>query len=123
MDRETWQKGSLNGSGTHVMAPYATTPLEDLISSDDDDMVSLRLADHMQNMSLNPMSTRFIGKSSGIMMIQKAIDLKKEYTGDDDRHDNILQPKRAEFYGCFPVRLFNGIHRFDLTSLEVGNGS
>jgi len=93
------------------MAPYATAPLEDLISSDDDDMVSIRLANHMQNMSLNPMLSRFIGKSSGIMLVQKAIDLKKEYTGDEEvhRHDNILMPKRPEHHGGFPVRLFHGI--------------
>lgn len=110
MDRETWQKGSVNGSG-HLMSPYATTPLEDLISSDEDDMVSVRLAGDMQNMSLNPMTSRFIGKSSGIMLVQKAIDLKKEYTGDDEIHqrDDILQPKRPEFRGCFPVRLFVAI--------------
>ncbi|KAG0702839.1 fungal-specific transcription factor domain-containing protein [Suillus ampliporus] len=103
MDRETWLKGNMNGSTSHVMTPYATTPLEDLVSSDDDEMVSVRLADHMQNMSINPMTTRFFGKSSGIMLVQKAIDLKKEYTGDDEihRHD-VLQPKRPEFHGCFP---------------------
>lgn len=106
LDRETWQKGNMNGSTSHVMAPYATTPLEDLVSSDDDEMVSVRLADHMQNMSINPMLSRFFGKSSGIMLVQKAIDLKKEYTGDDEihRHD-ILQPKRPEFHGCFPWEL------------------
>ncbi|KAG1729861.1 fungal-specific transcription factor domain-containing protein [Suillus paluster] len=106
MDRETWQKGNMNGSTSHVMTPYAATPLEDLVSSDDDEMVSVRLADHMQNMSINPMQTRFFGKSSGIMLVQKAIDLKKEYTGDDEIHrQDVLQPKRPEFHGCFPWEL------------------
>lgn len=98
------------------MTPYSTAPLEDLISSDDDEMVSIRLADHMQTMSLNsgPMTSRFIGKSSGIMLIQKAIDLKKEYTGDEEIHrfDSIFQPKRPESHGCFPVCLFNRSYRF-----------
>jgi hypothetical protein len=104
LDRETWQKGNMNGSISHVMSPYATTPLEDLVTSDDDDIVSVRLADHMQNMSINPNLSRFFGKSSGVTLIQKAIDLKKEYTGDEDIHPDFRQHKgRPEFHGTFPV--------------------
>lgn len=102
MDRETWQKGNMNGSTSHVMSPYATTPLEDLVSSDDDDLVSVRLADHMQNMSIDPNLSRFFGKSSGVNLIQKAIDLKKEYTGDEDLQADPRQRKyRPEFNGNF----------------------
>ncbi|KAG1905387.1 fungal-specific transcription factor domain-containing protein [Suillus fuscotomentosus] len=94
LDREAWQKGNMNGSTSHVMSPYATTPLEDLVSSDDDEIVSVRLADHMQNMSINPNLSRFFGKSSGVMLVQKAIDLKKE------QHKG-----RPEFRGTFPWEL------------------
>ncbi|KAG1887099.1 fungal-specific transcription factor domain-containing protein [Suillus subluteus] len=78
MDRETWQKGNLNGSTSHIMSPYATTPLEDLVASDDDDIVSV------------------------------PIDLKKEYTGDEDIQPDFhfRQNKgRPEFHGIFPWEL------------------
>lgn len=107
LDRETWQKGNINGSTTHVMSPYATTPLEDLVTSDDDDIVSVRLADHMQNMSINPNLSRFFGKSSGVTLVQKAIDLKKEYTGDEDIIPDFRQQNkyRPEFRGTYPWEL------------------
>lgn len=108
----------MNGSTSHVMSPYATTPLEDLVSSDDDEIVSVRLADHMQNMSINPNLSRFFGKSSGVMLVQKAIDLKKEYIGDEDIQPDLRQHKgRPEFRGTFPVRMvITFVSKFDMSS-------
>lgn len=100
------------------MSPYATTPLEDLVTSDDDEIVSVRLADHMQNMSINPNLSRFFGKSSGVNLVQKAIDLKKEYTGDEDIQPDFRHHKgRPEFRGTFPVRIvLPFVSRVDISS-------
>ncbi|KAG1759731.1 fungal-specific transcription factor domain-containing protein [Suillus occidentalis] len=80
LDRETWQKGNINGSTNHVMSPYATTPLEDLVTSDDDDIVSVRLADHMQNMSINPKLVSFLWKVQRCNASPKSYSTSKRST-------------------------------------------
>ncbi|KIJ60357.1 hypothetical protein HYDPIDRAFT_117261 [Hydnomerulius pinastri MD-312] len=115
IDREIWSKGGGGSSASgHVMNTPSTstfagvsTPLEDLVPSDDDEMVSVRLTESLRNMNLDPLHHRFFGKSSGIMLIQKAIDLKKEYTGDEDSTPaaQFLSVKRPEFHNCFPWEL------------------
>jgi hypothetical protein len=89
-----WQRG--NTSSSHVMNTPSTstnTALandDDLVPSDDEDIVTVCLSESLKNMNLNPSHTRFFGKSSGIMFIQKAMDLKKEYTGGEDSRSDSL---------------------------------
>ncbi|KAF9220414.1 hypothetical protein BS17DRAFT_344209 [Gyrodon lividus] len=88
IDREMWHRN--NTGSSHVMNTPATSANaglsigDDLVPSDDEDIVTVCLSDSLKNINLNPSHTRFFGKSSGIMLIQKAIDLKKEYTGDNE---------------------------------------
>ncbi|KAH7926384.1 hypothetical protein BV22DRAFT_1063146 [Leucogyrophana mollusca] len=111
--RDKNPKGAMSTSTTHVMNapstsafPASTTPTEDVVPSDDEEMITVRLTESLQNMNLSPMQMRFFGKSSGIMLIQKAIDLKKEYTGDEDiRRQDILRARRPEYENCFPWEL------------------
>ncbi|KIK82329.1 hypothetical protein PAXRUDRAFT_153943 [Paxillus rubicundulus Ve08.2h10] len=98
IDRETWQRGSTSSS--HIMNTQSTSPNsalangDDLVPSDDEDIVTVSLSENLKNMNLNPSHTRFFGKSSGIMLIQKAIDLKKEYTGgEESRSDSFFKTR------------------------------
>lgn len=79
----------------------ANTPIEELAPSDDEDIVTLHLSENLKSLSLRPhMNKRFFGKSSGVMLIQKAIDLKKEVTGSEESRDSFF-PVQDEHY---PVR-------------------
>ncbi|KIJ08246.1 hypothetical protein PAXINDRAFT_31743, partial [Paxillus involutus ATCC 200175] len=88
-----------NASSLHVMSTPSTSTNaaldndDDLVPNDGEDIVTVRLSENLKNMNLNPSRTRFFGKSSGIMLIQKAMDLKKEYTGgEDSRLDSLFDP-------------------------------
>ncbi|KAG6370771.1 hypothetical protein JVT61DRAFT_10973 [Boletus reticuloceps] len=106
IDRETWLKGNTGASASaHVFnATSATynstnTPLEHLAPSDDEEIVTLRLSERLQSMHLNPWQSRFFGKSSGVMLIQKAIDLKKEVTGSEHFQSTFFRQGEEE---CYP---------------------
>ncbi|KAF8838282.1 hypothetical protein BDN67DRAFT_997756 [Paxillus ammoniavirescens] len=94
IDGDMWKRG--NASSLHVMNTPSTPPNavlendDDLVPSDDEDIVTVRLSESLKNMNLNPSYTRFFGKSSGIMLIQKAMDFKKEYTGGEDSRSDSL---------------------------------
>ena len=67
----------------------------------DDDDRSLGLADSLKKMGLAaPDGSRFLGKSSGGMLVQTAVELKNEYTGDD----RMFRNQRTEFWGAKSVR-------------------
>lgn len=86
----------------------ANTPIEDLIPSDDEDIITLRLSESLKSMNLGPRRhNRFFGKSSGVMLIQKAIDLKKEVTGFEETRDHFLRPLEDD---CYPVRSNDSHH-------------
>ena len=71
----------------------------------DDDDPSLILADNLKQMVLTPNESRFFGKSSDAMLVQTAIELRNEYTGDEGRFDGQAKPaKRTEFWNIRPVR-------------------
>ncbi|KAF8834771.1 hypothetical protein BDN67DRAFT_914233 [Paxillus ammoniavirescens] len=96
LDREMWQRGNASSShATNTLSTSTNTALandDDLVPSDDEDIVTVSLSENLKNMNLNPSHTRFFGKSSGIMLIQKAIDLKKEYTGgEESRSDSFFK--------------------------------
>lgn len=52
-------------------------------------------------MKLTGWQARFFGKSSGVMLIRKAIDLKKEATGGEAFQTRFLRHVEDE---CYPVR-------------------
>ncbi|KAF9010740.1 fungal-specific transcription factor domain-containing protein [Cyathus striatus] len=81
-----------------------TTPLP---RNDDDDEFEL-LASRMLKLQLNPPKNRFFGKSSGLQLVQTALDLRDEYIsgktkvgGEDEKGDPSRPPwgaKRREFW-------------------------
>lgn len=73
----------------------------------DDDFIQLSLADSLKKLAIDPIHHRFFGKSSGVMLIQTAIDLKNQYTGNDkEDKKEILGHGRAEFWKMRPVSQF-----------------
>ncbi|EGO24230.1 hypothetical protein SERLADRAFT_437842 [Serpula lacrymans var. lacrymans S7.9] len=115
IDREKWAKagqGASTMTASHIMGAPSTstvtnaaTPAEDLDPSDDEELIQLRLTESIRKMAINPLHYRFFGKSSGFMLIKKAIDLKKEYTGDEDSKEKFWVRKRPEFNSSFPWEL------------------
>ncbi|EIW84600.1 hypothetical protein CONPUDRAFT_163679 [Coniophora puteana RWD-64-598 SS2] len=65
------------GSGNQTPTP------EEPVSSDEEvDKFELKLSESIRKMTIDPTRHRFFGKSSGITLIQQALDLKNEHTGD-----------------------------------------
>lgn len=65
--------------------------------------ISANLRERLQQ---DPMNYRFFGKSSGVMLIQAALDLKNEYTGNSIERPTspAIGQKRPEFWNVRPVR-------------------
>ncbi|TFY62801.1 hypothetical protein EVJ58_g3648 [Rhodofomes roseus] len=61
--------------------PTHPTNPDDLEPSDDEVMAHQTLVNSLQQIKLNPTTMRFFGKSSSIMFVQTAMDLKREYSG------------------------------------------
>ncbi|KZT67994.1 hypothetical protein DAEQUDRAFT_728533 [Daedalea quercina L-15889] len=61
--------------------PVHPTNPDDLEPSDDEVMAHQSLINSLQQIKLNPTAMRFFGKSSSIMFVQTAMDLKREYSG------------------------------------------
>ncbi|EIW84606.1 hypothetical protein CONPUDRAFT_163685 [Coniophora puteana RWD-64-598 SS2] len=88
------------GSGNQTPTP------EEPVSSDEEvDMLELKLSESIRKMTIDPTRHRFFGKSSGITLIQQALDLKNEHTGD--QAENMLDI----FYRDVPKSV--GIHQCD----------
>ncbi|KAF8972347.1 fungal-specific transcription factor domain-containing protein [Flammula alnicola] len=93
---------------------------------EDDDETCLLLSDDLKQMDLEPHEYRFFGKSSGIMLLRTALELKNEYTGSDItltdlRHGQKppLQNLRMEFWTLRPwEKVFNTSERGHYTFPE-----
>ncbi|KAK7024381.1 Gypsy retrotransposon integrase-like protein 1 [Paramarasmius palmivorus] len=63
----------------------------------------LVLSDSIRRLAINPEQSRFFGKSSGIMLIRTAMDLKNEYTGMEiDLSPAKVSQRRPEFWQARP---------------------
>ncbi|EIW84598.1 hypothetical protein CONPUDRAFT_142812 [Coniophora puteana RWD-64-598 SS2] len=98
-DVQTGHGTALSSSPSSVSQPlyrsstlgsrHQSPTLEDPVSSDEEvDMLDLKLTESIRKMAIDPTRHRFFGKSSGLKLIQQALDLKKEHTGD--RAENML---------------------------------
>ncbi|KAI6098340.1 fungal-specific transcription factor domain-containing protein, partial [Pisolithus croceorrhizus] len=79
---ESWTKGITPTSNTSS-ALLTETSIEDFVQEDHEDSITSTLGEKFASLTVNPTFKRYFGKSSGPMLVQKAIDLKKEYNGDD----------------------------------------
>ncbi|KAL4064599.1 fungal-specific transcription factor domain-containing protein [Scleroderma citrinum] len=104
IDRDSWFKGSPLSqlSNTPSTLPGVSHSMEDFVA-DDDDSIASTLGENLFSLTLQPGVSRYFGKSSGPMLVQKAIHLKKEYSGDEivasQRPSYTVRP---EFQSCNP---------------------
>ncbi|KDR67576.1 hypothetical protein GALMADRAFT_258255 [Galerina marginata CBS 339.88] len=71
------------------------------LARNDDPVPSSMLTVQLSRLSLNPQQNRFFGKSSGYQLIQTALDLKQEYTGEKVKLEpgtSLLPLKRPQFW-------------------------
>ncbi|KAA1476284.1 hypothetical protein DENSPDRAFT_806964 [Dentipellis sp. KUC8613] len=87
------------GSGT-TSSP--SNEVEELEPSDDEYAQTQLLQERMRQLHINPMHNRFFGKSSGVRLVQTAMDLKSEYSGVDVKTDARDVPRRPEFWSLHP---------------------
>ncbi|KAK2459718.1 hypothetical protein APHAL10511_008252 [Amanita phalloides] len=84
---------------------------------EDDDM-KLILADNLRRLSIDPQEYRFFGKSSGAMLIQTAMELKDEYTSQENNVECLktsLRGKRPEYWAIKPWEESTAISRLPNT--------
>lgn len=100
IDRDAWFKGSPLSQLSNAPSsfPAASPTMEDFVT-EDDDSIATTLGQDLLSLSLYPSTNRYFGKSSGPMLVQKAIHLKKEYDGDDAVSSYKIRP---EFLSCNP---------------------
>ncbi|EPQ52470.1 hypothetical protein GLOTRDRAFT_117339 [Gloeophyllum trabeum ATCC 11539] len=110
-DRESWYRDRAQGESSQSMfksqsSPVsATPPRSDDLDPSDDEYLHTTLTENLRKLTVDPNHHRFFGKSSGIMFIQTAIDLKNEYAGDEKPSiidESYLGSKRPEFWSSNP---------------------
>lgn len=73
----------------------------------EDDFPHLIFADNFKRLKMDKDEYWFMGKSSGVTLIQTAVELKNQYNGSTSPKPHItLGEKRPEFWTPHPVRLF-----------------
>ncbi|KZV94714.1 hypothetical protein EXIGLDRAFT_748493 [Exidia glandulosa HHB12029] len=78
-----------------------STNVEDSLVPSDDERMLVRLGD--KPLQRPPVvDKRFHGKSSGVMLVQAAVDFKREYSGIDIFKDSLPASRRAEFWTPSP---------------------
>ncbi|KIL64052.1 hypothetical protein M378DRAFT_163769 [Amanita muscaria Koide BX008] len=68
----------------------------------DDERIHLKLDEKFERLHIDPNEYRFFGKSSGVMLIQTAVELKNEYTGQDESQKPTICPQRPEYWAIKP---------------------
>jgi hypothetical protein len=126
---ESWYKDRVSGgelgtmggeqpqSATASMESHTPNREEDLHSSDDE-FATISVTDELRRLSIDRGNTRFFGKSSGVVLIQTAMDMKKEFNnppganplnqaeGSTQQKSNDLPARRPEFWHFEPVNIF-----------------
>ena len=125
-DKESWYKDRASGKlGTMGGEQSQNTPagtesltpnMEEDLHSSDDEFATISITDELRRLSIDRGNTRFFGKSSGVVLIQTAMDMKKEYNtspGDspsqiEDRtlaKPSSITSRRPEFWHFEPASL------------------
>ena len=104
-------------SATGSVESHTPNGEEDLHSSDDE-FATISITDELRRLSIDRGNTRFFGKSSGVVLIQTAMDMKKEYNnppganpfnqaeGNAKQKSSNLTARRPEFWHFEPVSIF-----------------
>ena len=120
IDRETWyheRSANKHGQGSSSSLPRREVPSvggmratanskvtehEEDIPASDEEFMHVTLAEGLKHLTVNVNDRRFHGKSSGIMLVQAAMDFKREYSGtggeDEGLGASIPDSRREEFW-------------------------
>lgn len=103
---------------------------EDFYSSDDE-FATISVTDELRRLSIDRGNTRFFGKSSGVVLIQTAMDMKKEFNnpaganplsqteGSTQQTPNHLPSRRPEFWHFEPASISLSSATIKCTSLTT----
>lgn len=111
--------GTMGGEQPPSSAGSMESPTreEDLHSSDDE-FATISITDELRRLSIDRGNTRFFGKSSGVVLIQTAMDMKKEFNnpaganplnqteGSTQQSSEHLPSRRPEFWHFEPASIF-----------------
>ncbi|TBU65203.1 fungal-specific transcription factor domain-containing protein [Dichomitus squalens] len=92
-----------------ALSSSAQVESDDLDPSDDEIVAQRNIVQSLRKMSMNPSSMRYHGKSSSLLFIQTAMDLKQEYAGlelpktvDADTHHTLLRRRHQQYWSLHP---------------------
>ncbi|KAF9647006.1 hypothetical protein BDM02DRAFT_3188339 [Thelephora ganbajun] len=126
-DKESWYKDRISGKlGTMGSEQQSvagsleshTPNREEDPHSSDDEFATISVTDELRRLSIDRGNTRFFGKSSGVVLIQTAMDMKKEFNnppgasplnqteGSAQQKPGHLPPGRPEFWHFEPASFF-----------------
>lgn len=78
------------------------------LSASDDELGNATITEGIRRLAVEPLDRRFFGKSSGVMLVQAAMNLKRASFGIDSSKDLLPIPsRRPEFWCPHPVRIHN----------------
>lgn len=78
---------------------------DDDFAASEDELGTGTLAEGLKRLAVDPLDRRFHGKSSGVMLVQTAMNLKQEFSGGEVRKSLMIPPtRRPEFWSPHPVR-------------------
>lgn len=108
MDKEPWRTTNTAGvmpgpssSSSNLPDPIALnqpTADEAIEAGEDFQLKQEEVADSFKTLSLGKRNPRFFGKSSGVMMVKKAMDMKHEYSGSPKPKQPLIPEKRPNFW-------------------------
>lgn len=109
--------GGDQSQGTPTGAESLTPNVEEDLHSSDDEFATISITDELRRLSIDRGNTRFFGKSSGVVLIQTAMDMKKEFNnpsgtdslnlteGSMDAKFSSLPSRRPEFWHFEPASI------------------
>ena len=79
----------------------------DDLAPSDDELAHSTLAEGLKRLAVEPLDQRFHGKSSGVMLVQAAMNLKREFAGTTGGKEDLLpSTRRPHLWSPHPVRVY-----------------
>lgn len=100
LSRSTLLANPIRHSGSSSTSTPGSSPAVNL-TSEDDDLEHEDVIEHLKLLSVESLHDRFFGSSSGFMLAKNAMNIKKEFTGQNSFE---AMPRRLEFWNLRPVR-------------------
>ncbi|THH04869.1 hypothetical protein EW145_g5209 [Phellinidium pouzarii] len=95
-----------------VVASSGPSPFcdPDDLAPSDDELVHSTLTEGLKRLAVDPLDRRFHGKSSGVMLVQAAMNLKQEFSGSDSLKGQLIPPtRRTELWSPHPWEIISEV--------------